>query len=510
MIVLALLIAIGVAARIAPLFDRDGRIFKQFPTEDGYLMLQIARNIALGNGFSTAAGTIPTNGTQPLTTVLYAGLFYLAGAERKLGVALILALQFAGTTLAAWILYRLGSALLSGWRSLSAAPALAACVWYAGPMTVTNTSNCLETWAYALAVIVAFALYARYLVRQPTMPRSIGFGVILGLAFLARNDACFLILAFCLVHILAGRDAGWPGVAPRIAQAIAMGLTSIAVSLPWLVFNKARFGSIVPISGHAESADAKFAENLGLWPASMAEYVLAVVTIPNHLYGHPIVIALCLTLLAAFGVATAALARAADARLRLLLNVFVLYATLLSLFYGLYFGAGHFMARYLFPLSPGLALIWAVLVVIALRTCRTRGLRGGAGLALLVIVSAVAAQNARIYRNGARHAHWQIIEWVQEHVRADEWVGAVQTGTLGFFHDRTINLDGKVNPEALKARATHSIPAYVVESKIAYLADWDIDIWMQYPEIREHFDLVAKQSTPPLAVLKRKTASTTH
>jgi 4-amino-4-deoxy-L-arabinose transferase-like glycosyltransferase len=32
-------------------------------------------------------------------------------------------------------------------------------------------------------------------------------------------------------------------------------------------------------------------------------------------------------------------------------------------FYGFYFGAGHFLPRYLFPLSPFLALLWASLVV---------------------------------------------------------------------------------------------------------------------------------------------------
>ena len=56
------LLAIGFISRVLPLLDQDGRVIRQFPTEDGYLMLTIARNMALGHGMSTAGGTIPTNG----------------------------------------------------------------------------------------------------------------------------------------------------------------------------------------------------------------------------------------------------------------------------------------------------------------------------------------------------------------------------------------------------------------------------------------------------------------
>ena len=80
------LFAVGFVARVAPLFERDGRLLQQYPTEDGYLMLTIARNIALGHGMSTAEGTIPTNGTQPLVNLLWALGFKLFGGDRTLGV----------------------------------------------------------------------------------------------------------------------------------------------------------------------------------------------------------------------------------------------------------------------------------------------------------------------------------------------------------------------------------------------------------------------------------------
>src|SRR5262245_61884697 len=105
----ALLLLTGLVARIAPLFDAGGRLFRQFPSEDGYLMLTIARNIALGHGMSVSDGLQPTNGTQPLVTLLWAGLFWLAGADRRAGVLSILVVEvlFACAAVALlWVLAR--------------------------------------------------------------------------------------------------------------------------------------------------------------------------------------------------------------------------------------------------------------------------------------------------------------------------------------------------------------------------------------------------------------------
>src|SRR5215831_20633195 len=80
------LFAVGGVARLVPLLDIGGRLFRQFPTEDGYLMLTIARNIALGHGMSVSDGLQPTNGTQPLATLLWAAVFKLVAGDRRLGV----------------------------------------------------------------------------------------------------------------------------------------------------------------------------------------------------------------------------------------------------------------------------------------------------------------------------------------------------------------------------------------------------------------------------------------
>jgi len=124
-----------------------------------------------------------------------------------------------------------------------------------------------------------------------------------------------------------------------------------------------------------------------------------------------------------------------------------------------------------------------------------------------VLCALAIGLDARLYRNGTSHMHFQVVEWVEEHVPNDAWVAAPQTGTLGFFHDRTINLDGKVNPAALAARrADGEATRYFLEQRqIQYLADWEgIAIWAKEPRIAAQFDLIVDDPARNLAVLRRR------
>jgi hypothetical protein len=89
-------------------------------------------------------------------------------------------------------------------------------------------------------------------------------------------------------------------------------------------------------------------------------------------------------------------------------------------------------------------------------------------------------------------------------------VGAIQTGTLGYFHDRTINLDGKVNIHAYNALIGSRIADYVVdETQIKYLADWiGMLDWRTMPRIDESFEVVVADYERNLGVLARKGTAT--
>ena len=66
-----ILLVLGTLYRILPVFTGQPHLSELFMTEDGYLMLTVARNIAIGLGMSVSEGTIGTNGVQPLATYIF-------------------------------------------------------------------------------------------------------------------------------------------------------------------------------------------------------------------------------------------------------------------------------------------------------------------------------------------------------------------------------------------------------------------------------------------------------
>jgi hypothetical protein len=332
-------------------------------------------------------------------------------------------------------------------------------------------------------------------------------GSLLGLSFWSRNDAVFLVLAACLVHV------GWSFADPRkpfvrrLRETLIFGATSVAVAVPWLAFNWIRFGGIVPVSGQSEALDARFAENLWNAPIAVFEYAAMFVPIPSSFEGVPWVIGVALFACGVVAALVARVLRAGNSAARATAALGAIFAACLLSFYALSFGAGYFFSRYTFPLSPFLALLWGAAVCKGWELADARGWEPLPATAAVVLVGFALGLDARLYRNGSSHMHFQVVEWVQEHVPDDTWVAAPQSGTLGFFHDRTINLDGKVNPAALAVRrADGAVTRYVLEqSQIQYLADWEgIASWAKQPRIASQFELVVDDPQRNLAVLRRR------
>ena len=80
---------IGTAYRLFPVFTGQPALSQFFITEDGYLMLTIARNMAIGLGMSVSEGTIPTNGVQPLTTFLFTLPYLLTSGDKTASLVIV-------------------------------------------------------------------------------------------------------------------------------------------------------------------------------------------------------------------------------------------------------------------------------------------------------------------------------------------------------------------------------------------------------------------------------------
>ncbi|MEN8184121.1 MAG: hypothetical protein ABFS46_16465, partial [Myxococcota bacterium] len=331
-----------------------------------------------------------------------------------------------------------------------------------------------------------------------------GFGLLLGVVFWVRYDAIFLIAADAAVTV----GMGGPRTRSRIlGRAARMGVACAAaflVALPWLLYNWFEFGSIVPISGRAESLAADFGGNLSRIPVLLAQQLLAIWEISTPGERSPLLGWLG-ALVVLLGVVFYARAwRSASGPERRLMVLVALFGALLCGNYGLLFSAPYALKRYLFPLSPFLALgtcagICHLLQDPGPRTRFAAVVFGG------VLVGHLTLSNWNASRRGESDPHWEKVAWIQEHVSPDEWVGSLQSGVVGFFHDRTLNLDGKVNPQALQARRQGRIPGYVLRSDIEWLVDWPLILSLvTHPAIAEEFELKLRRRR--LVVARRREA----
>lgn len=473
-------IAAAMAIRLVPLASDPATLTQLFVTEDGYLLLTVARNLALGNGLSVADGTIATNGIQPLATFLYA-LPYLATGGNKMaglwGVMAMAAVISAAVTFMVWRFARHGLSTGSDTPWGAALPLLTAALWVAGPLMLLHAMNGLETGLYTLIVLVT-VLYAGRLFENRTAfawRDRILLGLLLGLVFLARNDGAFLVAAILGVRFVQSLAAGGLALRRSLEEVVPPGVISLVVASPWLAYNYSLTGSIVPISGQAQSLKAGFADNLALSPIKLFETMFPMLPLPGSVEALPGLAPV------AGGVVALVLAVFLWRRLsvgdgyRWAVLAYALYALAIFSYYSLFFGAPHFLSRYFAPMAPLLivAALWvgrdlAGLILGAAR----RELVAGA-LAGLAVCLALALTARQLLPGVRSQGHFQVVDWVEDNLDRRDWVAAVQTGTLGYWHDRTINLDGKVNPQALAARkADGHVYGYVVNSQIVAIADW--------------------------------------
>ena len=512
-------IVLATLVRIAPLLEGGARLQRQCITEDGYLMLTIARNIALGNGFSIADGAIATNGTQPLSTVLFAACYAMVGGDRLRGLYPVVGLQIALAMLTALALYYcMRHYLYRGPRAVTVA-CLAAALWFISPSSLYHSQNGLETGLYALMVLVSCALYdawfgngrrrERDFDNEPhaTPPassfrggRCLALGAVLGLTFLTRNDAVFLIAGLLAVHLVRGWRQKRRQTA--FAQSFIIGAVSVLVASPWLYYNVRRFGHLGAVSGRAESFRAEFADNFPHALVALVENATVVLRIPGIWERSGVVQWACGGLLLAAAVA-AWLGRRWLAR-SFSPGVGVLATFLLGVivYYALFFGMPGFLGRYFFSVVTLAAMILAAGLGRLLVECVRRPWIAGA---IAIVVLPALLLDVRIYRHGKLHPHTQVIEWVAANVPDEAWVGATQTGTLGYYHDRTINLDGKVNPYAFAARQEGRIGEYAMEVGVAYIVDWAGHAkWASLPAFSANYELILVDEQRNLAVLKRR------
>ena len=431
-------------------------------SEDGYYTLSVARHIGLGHGI-TIDGRHWTNGIQPLFAFLLAPIYWLTGGDRYSSLRGVLAVHWALHVATALLL---GAIARSGLRTADpdrrqAAFWLTALLWVGSRFVLINAYNGLET---SLALLLYACVWRGYQLGWADGRRRWGLGLVLGLLVLARIDAAVFVATLGAMELLRPAAAR----RERLGLALVLTLVPLAVSLPWWLYGWFGFGSLMPSSGAAQAGPFA-AVRVG----RLAQELLRVAA--PYLQARWVGGALQAAAQAGAALAVAwvfarrVLPRITGTETLRIGGIIALSTLLLGLYYVGFSAASHFYGRYLAPLM--LVTIPATAAALA-EVRRFRAVVRGAaalGLASVAAVSA-AAWDIQAISSASGYYHDQL-RLVEDRVPPGDAVGAFQSGTIGYFRDRVVNLDGKVNADALRRR--DDLQAYVAERGVNWFCDWE-------------------------------------
>jgi hypothetical protein len=443
--------------------------------DDTYLSLTIARNLARGLG--PLYGTAYTNGFQPLWVFLLAPLYALIpdDPDRVLRIGLVLLVAFE----TGMIVLVCGFVRRRGHSNLAAA--LVAGCWAFNPYFVKISLGGLETSLSALAVCATLVHLDR--VRGADRDRAAslaGLGVLLGIAFLARVDAVFLIPAVALFLVPTLRSSS--GVWRLMCRWGIVGSTAAAVVAPWLLYSYWYTGDVYPVSGRAVRLIA--IGNRGVGPDGLWAFRRFLVDTAFRIFlqSHAwllVMLGLLLMLLLALGIR----------RIRDFATSFeslapgFLYGILLFFAYPLHILSFWFFDRYYFPLAILLLLAVGLVASFLFRLPNVR--RVGPDLAAVLIAATIAFHLSRhetwrllFSRDETTQGYRNIGLWVAKRFEPGTRIGSSQSGALGYFATNmtVVNLDGVVNRKCFDSVEAKRNIEYILHERVEYVIGWKVNI----------------------------------
>lgn len=433
-------------------------------TDDGFIHIQYARNIALRGEYSFNAGEVSFGTTSPLWVMGQAFLALLFGSGEELIVTSRVVSWMSGflSLLAVFLLTRklLGSAML-GWL---AALSLAADAWL-----VRWTAMSMETSSAVLAVLAAsfFSLEARWEKRSAFL-----LGFFLAVGSLLRPESYLLFFVYLAVLLFGQKGR----VDSRCALATAF--TFLALLLPWLLFARLHIGSFLPNTAGAKSG------GLVTDPITMARKLKPVAQIVGSTHGLLVLVALAELL------RYRAMSRLLQPPFRFL----SVWAVALPLAYVVF--DIQILSRYLLLMTP-------LLTVLGLASADHLASGGGPGrkalpasVALLTMVASgafyctVVLGPSRSFSSDLTTKLRGLALYLNEHSRPDAVVAAADIGYLAFYSGRRVlDLGGLVEPATGRLREECSYEEIVERGLYLQLPQYPrVDYFVDRERVANRFD----------------------
>ncbi|MEJ2721354.1 MAG: glycosyltransferase family 39 protein [bacterium] len=462
-----------------------------FLYDDSFYAFKISQNIAAGSG-ATFDGEHRTNGFQPLYVFLLVPFYYFAGGDliTPINAAVVLAALFTGLTavLLFFILRRYASTKIA---------VLTALIWAFSPVVTKQSANGLET---SLALLLFASVLYYYIARirpveRPGTRTFLVFGLLVGLAVLARVDEVFLALVILLDYLLVLRRRRASSKA--LGKVMATLVAALLVYSPWLVYGIHTTGHVFQDSGSATRylslayaplfdlggpGMAASGPSAGfVWGHVVHSFSVLKIAPPTHAafraleklgltVGAPDALAavanvLGLALLAAFVYVVIIRRRSLSVTGFGELQFLLLYTVVLIAAYSFYVFGVFFFVRYYYPIYFVACIFAGLLLEEGFRKLPANAALGRS-LAAVILAGYLCVFGYMAYacvcRSNQQYCFYDVARWVEKYTSPDDTIGVFQSGAIGYFsHRRVINLDGKVNRDALDALKDERLAEYL-------------------------------------------------
>lgn len=510
LVILAALLSIGL---LSVTFRTSSLVFDSPLTEDAYYVLTVSRNIARGIGFSVD-GTTLTNGFHPLWAIVTSVIFVLVGEASEPAIRILLAVSAMLAVLSAFSWSSLiGSAFDADNRLYRIVFVL---VYLTSFQLLVQHFNGLETGF----ILVLFAIVGTYWRRSfdYRIRSSAILGMLLGILVLARIDAA-------IFAALIAAEVAWRlrlNLRQAFAQLAIIGGVASLIAAPWFLYNLALTGKLTPVSGLAlgiasATPFSRVVNTAGAVARDGFPNIVGEINPPASLAVFVLACVFSLFLLRRQSVGSLPFvsrapteAEASTRRCREYLTILLAYVSVQIVAYTMSNNAAFFYPRYFILLSVAAVgmfafllyrlalsrLAWLIPMVAVLLTAGALTTIAGWHGAVL----GDRLNRLQGYNNGPTLGQVALAKAVR---LKGEKLGALQTGTLAFFVEGAINLDGRVNFAAYEARRQGKLLEYVLAQRIGLLVDYEIylrpgnfDYFMANEDVGRYFSRIAPDRPP--------------
>ena len=434
-------------------------------SEDGYLTLTVAWNIAEGKGI-TYNFNRHTTGIQPFSGFIFAAIAKVviaAGGDKIDFVRVIIIFSMLIEVLFFVVIMRISRKLSPGienkWLYLSSVI-----------FTLLNFellvyfTNGLETGIYLVCVGVSLLYSINYFRYEKKIYQSVALGAVFGICSLARIDFFVVVAALLLINLYKRRLS--------ITQCFTVGITSVVIIAPWILYIYKTTGSLMQSSARAETSwmnnenflmrikAMSFAIMQHMTPnittgnkdnALIVVFIITVVIVYKYLYNKKILSQFDKDNIKIFGTWSIGIL--------LLLCTYLLYST-----------AYYFYIRYIAPLLLIILPLLTVLLAVKLKELSKKTIQFG----YLLVAIAFLVQ-AFLYFHSGRLAEQQSLRmaYLKNHFNNKAIVGCFQSGVTGYYDSNVYNLDGKMDHVVKKYIASGNLARFIDSTGINVIIDWN-------------------------------------